>query len=60
MLAIKGISEAKADKLLAEAAKLVPIGFTTATEVYEQRQDILKLTTGAKELDKLLAGKLAI
>lgn len=29
---IKGISDAKADKLLAEAAKIVPMGFTTATE----------------------------
>jgi DNA repair protein RAD51 len=32
LLAIKGISDAKADKMLSEAAKLVPMGFTTATD----------------------------
>jgi hypothetical protein len=29
LLEIKGISEAKADKLLAESSKMVPMGFTT-------------------------------
>jgi DNA repair protein RAD51 len=29
---IKGISEAKADKLLAESSKLVPMGFTTVRQ----------------------------
>ncbi len=29
LLEIKGISEAKADKLIAESSKLVPMGFTT-------------------------------
>lgn len=53
---IKGISDVKADKLLAEASKLVPMGFTTATEYHKQRADIIHLTTGAKELDKLLGG----
>jgi hypothetical protein len=32
---IKGISEAKADKIVAEAVKLVPMGFTTATEFHQ-------------------------
>lgn len=53
---IKGISEAKADKLLNEASKLVPMGFTTATEVHQRRADIIHLTTGSRELDKLLGG----
>jgi len=52
---IKGISEGKADKILAEAAKLVPMGFTTATEFHKQRAEIIQVTTGSKELDKLLA-----
>ena len=75
-MAIKGISEAKADKLLTEgrrtvrccavssdsvihpssASKLVPMGFTTAAEWHRTRQDIISLTTGSKELDKLLQG----
>lgn len=54
LLAIKGISEAKADKILAEAMKLVPMGFTTATEFHQKRSEIIQITTGSKELDKLL------
>nr|CAG4641003.1 EOG090X0906 [Eulimnadia texana] len=56
LLAIKGISEAKADKILAEASKLVPMGFTTATEFHQKRSEIIQITTGSKELDKLLGG----
>lgn len=53
---IKGIAEGKADKLIAEAAKLVPMGFTTATEFHQKRSEIIQLTTGSRELDKLLGG----
>ncbi|CAH1108605.1 unnamed protein product [Psylliodes chrysocephalus] len=56
LLTIKGISEAKADKILTEASKLVPMGFTTATEFHQKRSEIIQLTTGSKELDKLLGG----
>ena len=53
---IKGISDIKAAKLLTEASKLIPMGFTTATEYHKQRAEIIHLTTGSKELDKLLGG----
>ncbi|XP_018582815.1 DNA repair protein RAD51 homolog 1 isoform X2 [Scleropages formosus] len=56
LLNIKGISEAKAEKILAEAAKLVPMGFTTATEFHQRRAEIIQISTGSKELDKLLQG----
>eukprot|EP00069_Balaena_mysticetus_P015153 bmy_09182T0 len=56
LINIKGISEAKADKILTEAAKLVPMGFTTATEFHQRRSEIIQITTGSKELDKLLQG----
>ena len=88
LLEIKGISEQKADKIQIEAMKLVPTGFTTATEMHLKRSQIiqvlicmrktlielcfnkllnqsqwfswmshfLKVTTGSKELDKLLNG----
>lgn len=56
LITLKGISEAKADKILAEAAKLVPMGFTTATEFHQKRSEIIQLTTGSKELDRLLGG----
>lgn len=53
---IKGFSEAKVDKLMVEAIKLVPMGFTTATDMALQREDMVKITTGSAELDKLLQG----
>jgi len=56
LLAIKGISEAKAEKVLNEASKLVPMGFTTATEFHQRRSELVYITTGSKELDKLMQG----
>jgi len=56
LVQIKNISDNKADKLLAEASKLIHMGFTTATELHRQRQDIIQVSTGSKELDKLLQG----
>lgn len=58
ILNIKGISEAKADKILLEATKLIPMGFTTATEFHQRRAEIVYITTGSQELDKLLGGGL--
>eukprot|EP01097_Dermamoeba_algensis_P005803 TRINITY_DN3664_c0_g1_i1.p1 TRINITY_DN3664_c0_g1~~TRINITY_DN3664_c0_g1_i1.p1 ORF type:complete len:348 (-),score=66.81 TRINITY_DN3664_c0_g1_i1:79-1122(-) len=56
LCAIKGISEAKAEKLQAEALKIIPMGFTTASEFSRNRQELIHVTTGSKELDKLLGG----
>ncbi|KAL5238756.1 hypothetical protein ACI65C_006166 [Semiaphis heraclei] len=56
LITIKGISEAKADKILAEASKMVPLGFTSATIFHLKRSEIIQLTTGSKELDRLLGG----
>ena len=56
LITVKGISENKADKIQNEAAKLVPMGFTTATEFHQRRSEMIQLTTGSKELDKLLGG----
>ncbi|KAG7292252.1 RecA recombinase Rhp51 [Staphylotrichum longicolle] len=53
---IKGISAVKASKILAEASKLVPMGFTTATEMHQRRAELISITTGSKNLDTLLAG----
>ncbi len=38
------------------AMKAVPMGFTTATEVHQKRSEIIQLSTGSRELDKLLQG----
>lgn len=56
LMTVKGISENKAEKISAEAAKLVPLGFTTATEFHSRRSELICLTTGSKQLDTLLGG----
>ena len=56
LLTVKGIAETKADKILAEAAKLVPMGFVCATELHQKRSEVIYITTGSSELDKLLNG----
>jgi DNA repair protein RAD51 len=38
------------------AAKYVPMGFTSATEFFQERQDLIRISTGSTELDKLLQG----
>ncbi|WVQ95689.1 DNA repair protein RAD51 [Kwoniella sp. CBS 9459] len=53
---IKGISEQKADKILTEACKMVPMGFTTATEIHSRRSELVHITTGATGLDTILGG----
>jgi len=56
LMVIKGFSETKVDKIVEEAKKLVPMGFKTATMIHEKRSQLVLLTTGSKELDKLLGG----
>lgn len=56
LITVKGISEQKADKLISEASKIVPLGFTTATEFHKRRAELITLTTGSKQLDTLLGG----
>jgi DNA repair protein RAD51 len=53
---IKGLSDAKVEKLQEAAFKLVPMGFTTASVVAEQRAEMIQITTGCKELDAILEG----
>ncbi|CAG8641111.1 7420_t:CDS:2 [Dentiscutata heterogama] len=55
LLTIKGISEAKVDKILSEAIKLSPrMGFESATLVQKRRENYFYISTGSKALDKLL------
>ena len=50
------IGEPTADKIIKTARKVLNIDFERATEVYERREKIGKLTTGSKNLDTLLGG----
>lgn len=36
---------------------MVPMGFTTAAAVAEQRKEVISITTGCKELDTILEGE---
>ncbi|KAL5265965.1 hypothetical protein ACHWQZ_G006568 [Mnemiopsis leidyi] len=53
---IKGLSEAKVEKIKEVSKTLCDSGFVTAFEVSERRKNIFKVSTGSKELDKLLGG----
>ena len=69
LISIKGISEQKAEKILAEgrywstshrfgahrpiAQKIVPLGFQSATEVHARRSELVHITTGSKNLDTI-------
>ncbi|PQE25832.1 hypothetical protein CJF30_00000558 [Rutstroemia sp. NJR-2017a BBW] len=52
---IKGISEQKATKILTEASKLVPMGFTTATEMHQRRKIFGEFRTGKSQICHTLA-----
>ncbi|ETW00125.1 DNA repair protein RAD51, variant 1 [Aphanomyces invadans] len=56
LIGIKGITEAKADKMLKAAREMVNVGFTTAADVMQSRKDLITLTTGSSALDELLRG----
>jgi len=53
---VKGISEAKVTKLKSITRTMVPMDFMTALDALEGRKDMVTLTTGSVELDKLLEG----
>ena len=54
---IKGLSDNKVEKIVEAAFKMLgSLGFTTATDVHQSRQDLAMLTTGSAELDGLLKG----
>jgi hypothetical protein len=38
------------------ASKIVPLGFTSAGQLHAQRLEIIQVTTGSRELDKILEG----
>ncbi|KAM5148873.1 meiotic recombination protein DMC1/LIM15 homolog isoform 1-T1 [Mantella aurantiaca] len=53
---IKGLSEAKVDKIKEAANKLIEPGFLTAFEYSNKRKMVFHVSTGSQELDKLLGG----
>jgi DNA repair protein RadA len=57
-LALAGISEKQAEKIITEARDSIALTFVRADELLKMRQNILRLTTGSKSLDELLGGGL--
>ncbi|XP_019902380.1 meiotic recombination protein DMC1/LIM15 homolog isoform X2 [Esox lucius] len=53
---IKGLSEAKVDKIKEAAGKMLTNGFLTAFEYSAKRKQVFRITTGSLEFDKLLGG----
>jgi len=53
---IKGLSDAKIDKILLACSQIVSLGFTTAKDYFEKRQDLVYLATGSDALNTLLGG----
>lgn len=50
------IGEGTADKIIKAARDALDMGFETADKVLERRKIVERLTTGSKELDKLIGG----
>jgi len=56
LLNIKGITDAKAEKLYEVAAKIQDMGFQTGLAIDERRKLIKKISTGSPQFDQLLQG----
>ena len=51
LTAVKGMSEAKADKIKEAALQGQGFKFVTALEYRDQRKQVFKISTGSKELE---------
>ena len=56
LVAIKGLSEIKVDKIIDACSKICHLGFEPSNIFLQKRMNLTYLTTGSKELDKLLGG----
>jgi RecA/RadA recombinase len=56
MLNIKGLSDAKVDKIIECAMKIEEVGFNDGLVLFEKRKKIKKITTGCATFDTLLGG----
>ncbi|CAE8727188.1 unnamed protein product, partial [Polarella glacialis] len=56
LLEVKGIGEAKAQRIMTAAKLLVPMRMVSAAEMLQMRKNMLIITTGSAKLDGLLGG----
>ncbi|KAF9644650.1 hypothetical protein BDM02DRAFT_886791 [Thelephora ganbajun] len=57
LLKVKGLSEAKVEKIKDAAAKITGSSFATGLEVSEKRRRVLVISTGSKNVDGILGGR---
>ncbi|KAI0964084.1 hypothetical protein AcW1_000986 [Taiwanofungus camphoratus] len=60
LLKIKGMSEAKVEKIKEAAHKILGSSFATGLEVQEKRKKVLIISTGSKSVDIILGGNIII
>lgn len=53
---VTGLSLSASQKIISAAREVLDLGFKTADELYEKRIRVARVTTGSKNLDKLLGG----
>ncbi|KAK0198917.1 Rad51-domain-containing protein [Armillaria mellea] len=58
LLKIKGMSEAKVEKIKEAAHKILGSSFATGIEVQGKRRRVLTISTGSKSVDGILGGKI--
>jgi DNA repair protein RadA len=51
-----GVGEAIAKRMIAGARSMLDMGFSSGLDLLEKRKSVVKITTGSKEVDKLLNG----
>ncbi|KAJ3558548.1 hypothetical protein NM688_g863 [Phlebia brevispora] len=56
LLKIKGMSEAKVEKIKEAAHKILGSSFATGLEIQEKRKRVLAISTGSKNVDTILGG----
>ncbi|MEM0217271.1 MAG: DNA repair and recombination protein RadA [Candidatus Nezhaarchaeales archaeon] len=53
---ITGLSLSASQRIISAAREALELGFKTADELYEKRMRVARITTGSRNLDKLLGG----
>mmetsp|Transcript_70759 Transcript_70759/g.207268 ORF Transcript_70759/g.207268 Transcript_70759/m.207268 type:complete len:371 (-) Transcript_70759:76-1188(-) len=56
LLEVKSIGDQKAQRIMAAARQLVPMRMVSAAEMLQMRRNMIQLTTGSTQLDRLLGG----
>jgi meiotic recombination protein DMC1 len=56
LLNIKGITDAKLEKMIDAATKLEDASFLSGSAYLQKRKRVLKITTGSSKLDQIIGG----